>query len=101
MKNKRINKPKAKEATYKGKFTTVKFIDREDKLFDCIPDIWFVDENREVCFWPPKSGKSVTLRAMTGEMPDDTWSIYACEIISENHRKFLIVLRLNVMIEMI
>lgn len=89
MKNKKINKPKRKESEnkYKGEFSVVKFIDHIGKLFECIPDIWFVDENKEACFWPPKTGKSFSLRALTGEMPDDSWLVYGCEVISENHRE--------------
>lgn len=90
MKPKKINKLKLKENAYKGKYTVVKFIEVGDKLFECIPDIWFVDEDKTSCFWPPKTGKSFTLRALTGETPDDSYSIHACEVISEDHRKFLI-----------
>lgn len=89
MKNKIIKKPKKDRVDiYKDKFDVVKFMHRNDKLFDCIPEIWFVDENKEACFWPPKTGKSFSLRALAGEMPDDTWLVYECTVISQGHRKF-------------
>lgn len=44
-----------------------------------------VNEEKTVCFWPPKSGKSVTLRAMNQDEPDDDWEVYECELISEGH----------------
>lgn len=73
-----------------GTYSTVKFVDPEQmsKLFDCIPDIWFVNEEKTLCFWPPKSKKSVTLLAMSQAEPDDDWSVYECEIVSEGHGKF-------------
>lgn len=71
MKNKKIMKPKGKERedAYKGEFTVIKFIMERPygKFFECIPDVWFVDESKLICFWPPKSGKSFSLRALTGE----------------------------------
>lgn len=53
--------------TPKGNYSVVKFEEKKEKLFECIPDNWFVDENKEACFWPPKTGTSFTLRAMRYE----------------------------------
>lgn len=71
----------------KGTYAVVKFFENFHKLFECIPDAWFVNEEKTLCFWPPKRGKSFTLRAMNQEMPDDDWEVYECEVISEGHGK--------------
>lgn len=92
MRNRKLNKPKSKKDSqnaYKGLYSTVEFTDREyGRLFECIPDIWFYDENKDACYWPPKTGKSFTLRALNGDLPDDTWEVCGCAVISEGHRKF-------------
>lgn len=63
-------------------YTVIQFDEEEDeKLFECIPDIWFVDELRESCFFPPKTGKSYMQRAINCEKPEDDWRIYACKIV--------------------
>lgn len=67
-------------------FTVVQFQEKGMKLFDCIPDCWFVDENRKSCFWPPK-GKSYKLRALRKEKPDDTWEISKCVVVSGGYSK--------------
>ncbi len=93
MKNKVIRKPKTKVATYKGLFFVIKFIntERSDKLFECLPDIWYVNEDRDACYWPPRTGKSFTLRSISGEMPDETYTIHQCEVIYENLGKLKLV----------
>lgn len=85
---------KAKRKTEKfryirGEFSVVKFYesDFKTKLFDCIPDIWFIGEEKKLCYWPPKSKKSSTYRAMNQDEPEDDWEIYECELISEGHGK--------------
>lgn len=61
-----------------------------ERLFECIPDSWFVDENKTSCFWPPNLGtKNYMLLAVNCERPDDTWSIHMCKVVSGGHRKFL------------
>lgn len=86
--NNRKKKILTKLPTPKGKYSVVKFVEDIFKLFECIPDNWFVDDSKEWCFWPPK-GKSVTLRAMNYEEPDrDLWERFSCILVSEGHRKF-------------
>lgn len=61
----------------------------EEKLFECIPDRWFVDETKTHCYWPPLSSKAFSLRAVNCEKPDiGTCSVEKCTVISEGHRKF-------------
>lgn len=44
--------------------------DREGRLFECIPDSWFVDATKLTCFWPSQSGtKSFSLRAINCDKP--------------------------------
>lgn len=62
--------------------------DDEERLFECIPDRWFVDETKKTCFWPPTTVKSFTVKAINCEKPDDSWNIYACTVISDGHRMF-------------
>lgn len=82
MRRKRIKKRNcASELLY----SVVKFNEKGIKLFECIWDGWFVDENREACFWPPKTGKNYLMRVLSQEKPDDSWKIYKCEVISEGH----------------
>lgn len=87
--NSKVKKKNAKFRYTKGKFAVIKFYESENKikLFDCIPDLWFADEEKNHCYWPPKSKKSVTLRAMNQDLPEDDWSVYECEVISEGHGK--------------
>lgn len=63
--------------------------DYEEKLFECIPDRWFVDENKKSCFWPPMTGKPFYLRAIRCEKPEDSWNICECTVISGGHSKFI------------
>lgn len=65
-------------------YSVVQFNEKGAKLFECIWDGWFVDENRDSCFWPPK-GKSYLLRVLSKEKPDDSWKICKCVVISEGH----------------
>lgn len=62
-----------------------------EKLFECIPDRWFVDESKTRCYWPPTTGKSYTVRAINCEKPDDSWSIYEVKVISEGHCKLIFI----------
>lgn len=66
------------------KYSVVLFDDEEEseKLFECIPDLWFVDDLRESCFFPPKTGKPYMQRAINCEKPDDDWGVYSCKIVS-------------------
>lgn len=86
MKRKGNAKKKPEKLKYSnGTYSVVKFIENFSKLFACIPDLWMVNEEKTACFWPPKSGKSVTLCAMNQDEPDDDWEVYECELISEGH----------------
>lgn len=88
MRKKAIVKKKTEKLNFaKCTYSVVKFIEKLHKLFDCIPELWFVDEFKTACFWPPRSGKSVTLRAMHQDEPDDDWEVYECEVVSEGHGK--------------
>lgn len=80
-------KPEKRRA--EGTYSIVKFLDYEkkEKLFECIPDVWFVDEEKGLCYWPPKSKKSVTLLAMKQQVPEDDWCVYECEVVSDGHGK--------------
>lgn len=73
------------------KYTVIR-VDHEDdddeKLFECVPDRWFVDERKTFCYWPPATGKSFSLRAISCEKPDDSWNIYPCTVISAGHCKW-------------
>lgn len=74
-------------------YSVIEFMHEEcdDRLFECIPDSWFVDESKQLCFWPPKSGtKSLSLRAINCERPDDDWNVYECKLVSGGHCKFFL-----------
>lgn len=86
---KQINKNQPKYTIHK--YTVVRLEDEDDeqKLFECIPDRWFVDETKSQCYWPPNTGKAFSLRAISCEKPDEsTWTIIDCRVISEGHCKF-------------
>lgn len=93
MTNKSKNKKKPEKIKFaKELFSVVKFVEpeaigRNIKSFECIPDVWFVDEEKQMCFWPPNSKKSFILRAMNQDIPDDDWLVYECEVVSEGHGK--------------
>lgn len=71
--------------------TVVKFLEvNDDVSFDCIPDIWFKDEDKDFCYWPPPTGKNVAIRAVKQELPDDTWTLYKCEVVKGGFRKLAI-----------
>lgn len=69
------------------KYSVIQFDEEEpeEKLFECIPDLWFVDENRKSCRFPPITGKSYIQRAINCEMPEDHWGIDDCTVISGGH----------------
>lgn len=73
------------------KYSVVLFHDEENggKLFECLPDLWFVTELRNSCFFPPKTGKSFLQRAINCEKPDDNWSIYDCTVVSSGYRELI------------
>lgn len=79
------NKSKPRQITNGGLHSVVKFEENECKMFECIWDGWFVDENRNRCYWPPSKGKSYMLRVLSKEKPEDTWKIYPCTVISAGH----------------
>ncbi len=85
----RKNKNKfADKASSEVLHSVVKFVeDNNDRSFDCIPDIWFKDEYKEFCYWPPQTGRNVALRALKLEIPDDTWTLYPCEVVKGGFRK--------------
>lgn len=83
---KQVNKPSY--TIYK--YTVVQFNDEDEveKLFECIPDRWFIDESKSHCYWPPSTGTPFSLRAIRCEKPDDSWNVYEVKVISEGHCKF-------------
>lgn len=87
---KKKKKTKTSSATSNGLYTVIKFIETNAKLFDCIPDIWFADIDKESCFWPPK-GKSVAIRAFNQDIPDESWERYNCEIVKGGFGELAIV----------
>lgn len=87
---KNINKKHGKYIV--KEYTVIEFDDEHsgERLFEGIPNSWFVDETKLSCFWPPKCGtKSLMQRAINCERPGDDWNIYDCKIVSTGHRKFL------------
>lgn len=40
------------------------------------------------CLWPPTKGKSVTIRALKREKPDETWTRYSCEVVKGGFGEF-------------
>lgn len=91
MKQKNVNlkkkptKDRDKIVFHKSKFAVVKFIDVISKLFECIPESWFVNEERTACYWPPKTGRSFKLRAMNQDEPNWDWDICECIVVSDGH----------------
>ncbi len=101
MSSKRGSKVKKKTEKLRfvdEKFAVVKFRECDDvtkllsKLFECIPELWFTDEEKTHCYWPPKSKKSITLRAMNLDLPEDDWEIFECEVVREGLGNILNVL---------
>lgn len=88
MPRKQIIREFPKYTIHKYAVVRIEHEDEEEKLFECIPDRWFVDETKTSCFWPPTTGKSFHLRAISCEKPDDSWRIYECIVISDGHGKF-------------
>lgn len=86
VKKKFLTNQKTKKAANNknfGPYSVIKLKEKEtgNTLFDCIPDVWFSDENQDRCWWPPPKGKNVAIRALKQEIPDDTWEIYNCEVV--------------------
>lgn len=69
-------------------YSVVKFKENGQKLFESIPDLWFLDEKRNFCYWPPK-GKSVRLRALNQDKPDSTWALYECVFVCGEFGEFI------------
>lgn len=89
MKGKTVNK---KYIIYKYSVVLFHDEDTEEKLFECIPDLWFIDELRNSCFFPPKTGKPYIQRAINCEKPDDNWNIYECTVVSSGFCKLILTL---------
>lgn len=68
-------------------YSVVVFKERDTKLFECIPDCWFVDRNKCSCYWPPKNNRSFRLRAFNKEKPDLSWRVHKCYFVSGGHGK--------------
>lgn len=64
-------------------YSVVKFYENDSLLFECIPNVWFTDEEKTSCYWPPKTGATVWARALKRELPDESYEIYVCEVVSE------------------
>lgn len=75
-----------------NEFSVIEFLEDEesdDRLFECIPNSWFADETKTLCYWPPKCGtKTVMQRAINCDKPDDTWGICQCKVISGGYCEF-------------
>ncbi len=69
-------------------FDVIKLFEEDSTLFGCIPDNWYVEEDKSSCFWPPTKGKSVSIRALKREKPDETWERYQCEVVKEGFGEF-------------
>lgn len=82
----RLSEPKKKYIIHK--YSVVELEEDEDeRLFECIPDRWFVDELRERCFFPPRTGRTFRARAISCEKPKDEWSICICKVVSTGYCK--------------
>lgn len=68
-------------------FSVVLFKENNMKLFECIPDCWFLNADKTFCYWPPK-GRSYKLRAMNREKPDSSWVVSACVFVSGGYGKY-------------
>lgn len=88
----KINKKKEEKVSFiKSPYAVVKFIEEKNKLFESIPESWFINEEKTTCYWPPKGGRSVTLRAMSQDVPDGDWEVCECTVVSLGHGKFYII----------
>lgn len=74
-------------------YTVIEFDEEsyDERMFECIPNTWFVDESKQQTYWPPKSGsKTVMHRAVNCDRPDPaTWNIYDCKVVRGGFRRFL------------
>lgn len=71
-----------------GLYSVVKFRENKLRLFECIPDRWFLNEEKESCYWPPKNGKNFMVLAMNQETTNNSWEMFRCEVVSEGHSMF-------------
>lgn len=78
---KRTKNKIVRENTGCESYAVVKFLEENNKIFDCIPDNWFKSEDQDSCYWPPSKGKNIALRALKQETPDDTWEVFECEVV--------------------
>lgn len=85
---KKIKKKVGTEIRSEGLFDVIKLFEEDSMLFGCIPDNWYVDEDKIFCFWPPTKGKNVAIRALKREKPDETWERYQCEVVKEGFGEF-------------
>lgn len=93
--NRRVKKRQEKLDFVKGPYSVVKFIEAGTKLFECIPDLWFINAEKTQCRWPPKSKKSATLCAIDQVLPQDDWEICDCEFVSGGHGIYSYIMYLN------
>lgn len=66
-------------------YTVIEFVGEGMKPFKCIPDGWFANDEKCFCYWPPISGKSFQERALNKEIPESSWKIEQCSVVSEGH----------------
>ncbi len=86
---KKLVKPREKIVFRNSEYAVIKFIENRIKLFESIPESWFINEERTACYWPPKTGKSFKLRAINQDIPDWDWEIYECIVVSGGHGKYI------------
>lgn len=76
-------------------YAVVKFYEVVNLLFECIPNIWFVNEEKTTCYWPPKKGLPVYVRSLKRHIPDESWEIYDCEVVEDGlgtlHKDYKII----------
>lgn len=56
--------------------------EENERLFECIPNLWFLNESRERCYYPPRTGRTFQQRAIRCEKPNDDWSVYPCKVVT-------------------
>lgn len=73
------------------KYSVVEFNEEEeqDRLFECIPDLWFFNELKDSCYFRPRTGRSFQQRAISCEKPRDDWSVHHCKVVVEGFCKKL------------
>ncbi|KAK4877259.1 hypothetical protein RN001_009765 [Aquatica leii] len=57
-------------------------ISYDNRDLEAVPSVW-LNENKTICYWPPKSSKNITTLIKNCAKPNEDWNSYSCSLIKQ------------------